>query len=215
MSPKLLEELREYHFSMMDKHFFAYSSDAAFWKRNHGLVTELPHSILLRDTEEAFGDELRDDRLEKFKVLLARIGYHTGRAIQKGDVYYFERWVVILKALHEKRPLSHLTREELLFPKKIGRPDKPYVLSCTFPLAVIAVTQRRMREFNKPDAFTDAPITREELRMAVQEEQRKAGLTGPPPISDFTLSRWITRSKLSRFMCAESNCAKPARNRRL
>jgi hypothetical protein len=117
---------------------------------------------------------------------------------------------VILKARAEGRPLKELSAKELGIKQTKGRKRKPIDLSRAFPLALFNATLKRNRDDAPAGMWTDSKITRDELLSLIQDEQKKAGLKKPPPISKPELSRWIAKFNFGEFM-AEQPIARKAR----
>jgi hypothetical protein len=198
-----LNELVEIHCELVRTEILNYGEGGALWRRQQGLVADLPASPLLRMADDALAFEAPKLSLEEQRYVLTKIGAHVAFPIQENDAEFFEQLAVVLRARREKRPLSNLTAKELGIQRSRGRKPKPIDLSRAFPLALLGLTMRRSKVHAIEGEFTDLKISRVELFEAIQFEQAKAGLTEAPAISENELSRWISEFKFQRFMAEQ------------
>lgn len=198
-----LNELVEIHCELVRTEILNYGEGGALWRRQQGLVADLPASPLLRMADDALATEAPKLSLEDQRYVLTKIGAHVAFPIQENDAEFFEQLAVVLRARRENRPLRTLTAKELGIQRRRGRKAKPVDLSRAFPLALLGLTMKRSKAHAIESEFTDLKISRVELLEAIQSEQSKAGLTEAPTISKNELSRWISAFNFQRFMAEQ------------
>ena len=131
-----------------------------------------------------------------------------GKPIYENDASFFRTLALILDARkraekgREWEAVAKLTRRQLGIASGSGRGRKStrYDFSAAMPRAVIVVTLKRIPTHAEPGTFTDTPISRDELRRAIQTEQQRAGLETQSKLKEPELSRLIKTAKITKFM---------------
>lgn len=201
LSKSLLAELRELFFKIGGDEIYTYETGRALWKKLHGVVADIPQGLLIRLTADAWENSPGITK-GQFHDLMKQIGAHTSKAIHENDAQFFRALALILKRRKEGKPIATLTRKQLGIATGSGRGRKATArnLPTAVPLALLGVLGRRVETHADPGTFTDAPISRDELKKAICNEQGKAGSEAAVEISDKELSRQITRHKIAQFM---------------
>lgn len=191
------------HYSaLLETHLTDFGPGGAMWRGVHGVVADLPQGILLRLADDAADTVLIKCGLrteETLQSFLRQIGEIIGPRIRENDLAFFRTLVRILKARSEgpkgKEWLAvlKLTRKELGISARSGRGRKPKPNDLLFaePRALIELMALRCSEY--VNDRTDAPISRKELKDAIEKERGAA-------IAEFELSRLIKRANIAKFM---------------
>lgn len=203
--------IREIHCELVRTEMLNYGQGGSIWRRLHGVVADTPVSPLLRMTDDAFGVHGVNPSPEHLDYLWRKLGCHLASGINENDSELFEQLAVVLRARKANRPIHSITAKELKMNRTRGRKPKSFDLSRAFPLALLGVTMKRSRDHAPDGEFTDIKISRSELLRAIQEEQRKSGVSEAPKTSETELSRWIAHYKFQPFMAEQPIARKGAK----
>lgn len=193
-SAKEIVELGEKHSLLVRDHYFNYAPGGAHWQMTQGHVANLEFAPVLRMVDDAFA-EPSILTADQFHDLMKRIGAHMAIAIRDNEESYFEQLATVLRWRSEGKNLADLKPKELNLQLGPGRKQTPLDLSRVFPLALVAVSGRRLLPYALKDEYTRDRIARAEIIKKVSEY----GST----ISQPELSRWIKKFEFAPFMAEQ------------
>lgn len=187
--------LHEIHSTLVRDHILNYAPGGAIWQSMLGHVADLSFAPVLRMVDDAFSESPRRQEQE-FNELLKRIGAHMAVAISENNAELFHQIHVVLKHRREGKNLADLTPKDLGMKVGPGRKPSRLDLSRVIPLVLIRLTGNRLDGYSLDGERSKEKISRAEFANKVRER------TGAK-ISEFELSRQITRFQFGQFMAEQ------------